>query len=218
MLGTKRAIVRIALSPNRLEALTDGVFAVVMTLLVLELSVPVITAGSVHAELPRRLLDMWPKFLSYAVTFLMLGFMWFHHHRQFSQIRRSDSVLVWINLLFLMCLSLLPFSTSVLGEYIEEQVAVFIYGSNVLVCMIIRYILWVYATGNYRLVNRDMDPLEVRRPRTMLPIGMVVFVIGMGFSFLSTILSICIFASIIMLFTVVSALHYRISVLRPSRQ
>ena len=138
----KRKVASIALSPHRLEALTDGVFAIVMTLLVLELSVPVIAEGSVHTELGKQLLDMWPKFLSYVVTFFMLGVMWFHHHRQFSQIKQSDSILVWANIVYLMFVAILPFSTSLIGEYIEERLPVFIYGGNFIACWICRYIIW----------------------------------------------------------------------------
>ena len=212
MHSSKRGALQITLPPNRIEALTDGVFAIVMTLLVLELSVPAIANNSVHADLGQRLFAMWPKFLSYAVTFLMLGFMWFHHHRQFSHIKRSDSVLVWTNMLFLMFVALLPFSTSMLGEYMKEQVAVLIYGGNFIACMIVRYILWSYATGNYRLVDNNVDPREVRRPKIMLPIAIVVFMIGMGVSFLNTIVAICIFAAFLLYAIVRSALEYRLCV------
>ena len=109
-----RGIARVTLSPHRLESLTDAVFAIVMTILVLELSVPAIAEGSAHAGLWSRLIDMWPKFLSYGVTFLMLGFMWIFHHRQFSHIRRLDNVFAWINIFALMFVALLPFSTSLL--------------------------------------------------------------------------------------------------------
>ena len=93
-----RRMPRINLSPHRIEALTDAVFAIVMTLLVLELSIPVIAEDSAHYELWLRLINMWPKFLSYGVTFLMLGFMWIFHHRRFSHIKRTDNVFSWINI------------------------------------------------------------------------------------------------------------------------
>ena len=115
MQTAKQVTIRTALSPNRIEALTDGVFAIVMTLLVLELSVPAIAGGSAEAELTTRLFEMWPKFVSYTVTFVMLGFMWSIHHYQFDRIKSADSVLVWLNIVFLMLISLLPFSTSLLG-------------------------------------------------------------------------------------------------------
>jgi uncharacterized membrane protein len=86
MMNAKPMVTRKALSPNRLEALTDGVFAIVMTILVLELGLPVITGELSNTELTIRLAAMWPKFLSFFVTFLMLGFMWSVHHYQFSNI------------------------------------------------------------------------------------------------------------------------------------
>ena len=211
-----RGIARVTLSPHRLEALTDAVFAIVMTLLVLELSVPVIAEGSAHAELWPRLINMWPKFLSYGVTFLMLGFMWIFHHRQFSHIKRSDNMFAWINIIALMFVALLPFSTSLLGEYIDEQVAVLIYGGNFIACTVARYISWLYATGNYRLVDRHIDPQEVKVPKIWLPMGGVCFLIGMGVSFLSTIASVCIFAALLILFSVRSTLTYRAGALRQS--
>ena len=211
-----RGIARVTLSPHRLEALTDAVFAIVMTILVLELSVPVITEGSAHAELWPRLINTWPKFLSYGLTFLMLGFMWIFHHRQFSHIKRTDNVFSWINIIALMFVALLPFSTSLLGEYIDEWVSVLIYGGNFLACTIARYIAWLYATGNYRLVDKDIDPREVKIPKMWLPMSIIVIFIGMGVSFLSTIASICIFAALLILSAVRSTLTYRVGALRQS--
>jgi uncharacterized membrane protein len=200
--------IRKALSPNRLEALTDGVFAIVMTILVLELGVPIVAGEPLHTELTGRLLAMWPQFLSYFVTFLLLGFMWSVHYYQFSNIRRSDSVLVWLNILFLMFMSLLPFSTSLLGQHIDEQVPILIYGGNFIACLVVRYFQWTYATKNYRLVDRDVALFELKQPRIMLPIGVGVFIIGMGLSFLSNIVSMCVFAAMIVFF-IIRTSHYR---------
>ena len=208
-----RGIARVTLSPHRLEALTDAVFAIVMTILVLELGVPVVAEDSAHPELWPRLINMWPKFMSYGVTFLMLGFMWIFHHRQFSHIKRSDNVFAWINIIALMFVALLPFSTSLLGEYIYEWVPVLIYGGNFLACTTTRYIAWLYATGNYRLVDRDIDPQEVKIPKLYLPISIVVILIGMGVSFLSTIASVCIFAALLIFSAVRSTLLYRVGAL-----
>ena len=209
MRSAKREMTIINLSPHRVEALTDGVFAIVMTILVLELSVPVITEGSVHVELGHRLLDIWPKFLSYVVTFLMLGLQWFHHHRQFHWITQSDSILVWINTVYLMFVALLPFSTSILGEYIEEPLAVIIYGGNFVACWILRYFLWSYSTGNYRLVDRNIDSREVSMPKIIYPIVILIFIIAVGIGFINTIISICIFASVLIFLIVSSVILYR---------
>jgi uncharacterized membrane protein len=200
----------LGLSPFRIEALTDGVFAIVMTLLVLELGVPVITGGGVHAELLHRLGEMWPEFVSYAVSFLMLGFMWTVHHYQFKSIKQSDGVLAWVNLLFLMFVSLLPFTTSLLGKYINEQLPVLLYGGNIVACMVLRLILWNYATKGYRLVDKDIPPAVIKRSKIMLPTGIVVFIIGMGVSFVSTVISVCLFAAIIVFFSIRSTYYNRI--------
>jgi uncharacterized membrane protein len=97
------------LSKNRIEALTDGIFAVVMTLLVLDISVPQIASshynvGSVAAEteLVKRLFDLWPKILGFGISFIILAIYWMAHHRQFHYIKHLDHTLVWINIIFLM--------------------------------------------------------------------------------------------------------------------
>jgi len=97
------------LSKNRIESLTDGIFAVVMTLLVLDISVPQIASshynvGSVAAEteLVKRLFDLWPKILGFGISFIILAIYWMAHHRQFNYIKHLDHTLVWINIIFLM--------------------------------------------------------------------------------------------------------------------
>jgi uncharacterized membrane protein len=212
MLNSKPSGIRKTLSPNRVEALTDGVFAIVMTILVLELGVPIMAGEPSHTELTGRLLAMWPQFLSYFVTFLLLGFMWSAHYYQFSTIRRSDSGLVWLNILFLMFMSLLPFSTSLLGQHIDKQVSILIYGGNFIACMLTRYFQWTYATKKYRLVDRDISPVQVKQPKTILLMGIGVCIIGIGLSFLSNLASIFVFAAILIFFIIRTTIYRRIRV------
>jgi uncharacterized membrane protein len=179
---------------NRLEALADGVFAIAMTLLVLELSVPLITGTSANAELTQRLLEMWPKFLAYVVSFLVLGVIWINHHLMFHHIKRSDSRLVWINILMLMFVALVPFSTSLLGEYMQTQAAIVAYGANILLCLVMGFALWTYATGRYRLVDSDIDPKLVRRTKFMFLVAALLFLLAMGVSFISPVASFGIYA------------------------
>ena len=137
-------------------------------------------------------------------------------NRQFSQIKQSDSILVWTNIIYLMFVAILPFSTSLVGEYIEERLPIFIYGGNFIVCWICRYIIWSYATGNYRLVDRNIDPLEVKTPKIIYPITIAVFMICIGISFLNTIASICIFALMLAFLIVSTAILYRLSAVQQS--
>ncbi len=147
--------------PRRLEALTDGVFAIVMTLLVLELSIPVISGTSVGTELSERLLAMWYKYLSYLVSFLMLGLWWLYHHGVFDNIKRTDGRLIWLNVFFLMFVSLIPFSTSLVAAYWREKTPVMIYGVNMMLCYVLMNIIALYATKK-RLIEKELDPVYAK--------------------------------------------------------
>ena len=121
-------------SLERLTALSDGLFAVAMTLLVLDLRVPVSTAGSVYSErgLGGALLKLGPSFAAYLLSFTMLGTFWLAQHTLLSIFGRCDRTLTWINLGFLFVVSLLPFSTVLLAHYVHLRLAVGVYWLNIL--------------------------------------------------------------------------------------
>src|SRR5262245_19664088 len=108
---------------RRVEALGDGIFAISMTLLVLELHVPALAATASGGELARELLHAWPKFAAYCGTFLILGVFWIGHHNQFHYIRRTDRSFLWINILFFLCVGFMPYCTALLGSFIWNRVA-----------------------------------------------------------------------------------------------
>lgn len=124
------------LSKKRVELLTDGIFAVVMTLLVLDISVPQISSqyaidsGAAGTELLNGLFNLWPKLFSFGISFITLAIYWLAHHRQFYYIKHVNRTLIWINFMFLMATCLLPFSASLLGEYSQQQISIFVFGAN----------------------------------------------------------------------------------------
>ena len=181
----KKSMSATVFTPNRLEALTDGVFAIVMTLLVLELSIPEIAQSSLDTELPRRLLELWPKLYSYVLSFLVLGILWTLHHRSFHSIKRSDNALVWLNIVFLMFVALIPFSTSLLGNYGTEQLSIVIYAINILLALAMRLIIWTYATGKYRLVDRDISPRWVKWNKLISIVFFPSLMLVIGVSFIN---------------------------------
>ena len=172
---------------NRIEALTDGVFAIVMTLLVLDISIPEIVRSSVQAELPGRLLELWPKFYSYALSFVVLGLFWISHRRVFHYIKRSNTGLLWINIIFLMFVTLIPFSTSLMGDYRMAQFTFMVYGINLFLIFAMMFILWTYATGKYRLVDSKIDPRIVKRRKLSIIIPSLIVVLTIGISFINVI-------------------------------
>jgi len=173
------------LAIHRIVALTDGVFAIVMTLLVLEISIPEIAQSALHTELPSRLLELWPKLLSYAISFTILGLFWYLHHITFHYIKRSDIGLIWLNILFLMFIALLPFSTALFGSYGTEQIALVVYAINIILVTIMRFIIWIYATRKYRLVDTNISPSLLKWDR-LVSFGFIfIFSLMIGVSFIN---------------------------------
>jgi uncharacterized membrane protein len=168
------------LGKNRIEALSDGVFAIVMTLLVLELHVPSLSPDAPNVEVLPALFDLWPKFATYGITFISLGVFWIGHHNMYHAIRRADRVLLWLNIFFFMFVSLLPFSTSVLNTFTQTQVAPLFFGANITIIGWILFFQWLYAssrdgmlatfvTSEYRaVVNFRMLTVPVATTLTML--------------------------------------------------
>ncbi|MCK9460306.1 MAG: TMEM175 family protein [Proteobacteria bacterium] len=139
------------LSKARLEALCDGIFAIVMTLLVLEIGVPKIAEISSADKLTERLLSMWPELVSYVVSFALLASFWFAHHFEFSFFARTDRRHVWINVLFMLLISLVPASTALFSEFYRYHVGVVVYAGNMAAAGMALLWNWRYATHGGRL-------------------------------------------------------------------
>jgi uncharacterized membrane protein len=130
---------------HRIEGLSDGVFAIAMTLLVLELRIPMDRVIHTEKELWEMFLDLKIELLTYFLSFMTLGIFWVGHSVQFQYIARSDRNLFWINIFLLMVVSLIPFTTSFLSRHIEFKLAIIIYWLNILLFGIIVYLHWDYV-------------------------------------------------------------------------
>ena len=140
-----------ALAPSewnkaRVEALSDAVFAIAMTLLVLEIKVPELDRHVDAATLWRAVRALWPVFFSFVITFLLTSMFWFWHHVSLHCMRRIDGVIVAINLVFLMFVSLAPFSTAMLGSFtLRQPVSLAFYFGNQLALGLMLNAYWIYA-------------------------------------------------------------------------
>src|SRR5947209_2408837 len=176
---------------SRIEALSDGVFAIAMTLLVLDLKVPLgIAAGS----LPESLIKLWPQFAAYCISFLVLAVYWIGHHNQFHWIRHSTITLLWINIFFLMSIAFLPFSASLLASYNQETSAVIVYGVNVIVSGIALYYHWAYASGKGKLISENISEKLAAITKYRILVGIAFYVITTLVAFYSTSVSLILFA------------------------
>jgi uncharacterized membrane protein len=151
----------VGLPPNRIEALADGIFAVAMTILVLELHVPDLGAGATDGRLLSALEGLAPKAFSFASGFVILGTLWIGHRYQFHYIRCSNRTILWINLVFLLTISFLPFVVALIGTYGEMRVACILYGSTLVAAMACLLVQWLYANGPSRRLVRRALPREV---------------------------------------------------------
>jgi uncharacterized membrane protein len=184
------------ISKSRIETLTDGVFAIVMTLLVLEIAVPPLSHSEAASELPKQLLELWPVILSYAMSFIILGFFWIYHHDQFHYIIRVNRILVWITVFYLMFIAFIPFSTALLGEYTDQQISVVIYGINIAIVAFWAYMQWWYATKDRNLVHSDLDPTFIKIMSRRSLVGPIIYLIAVALSYVSLEVSLVLYITI----------------------
>jgi uncharacterized membrane protein len=140
---------------ERITAFSDGVFAIAITLLVLNLHVPDLSHDTSSAALIAALLADLPNVQAYVMSFLVVGLFWTTHQRTFAFIRRYDTVLIWLNLLLLLCVCVLPFPTAIVGRFVGP-VPVMIYAANLALVSLLQLTIWWYATSQHRLVDPDL--------------------------------------------------------------
>jgi uncharacterized membrane protein len=167
-----------------MEAFSDGVFSIAITLLVLDLAVPQGTEENVLSTL----LHEWPIFLAYVVSFASIGATWLNHSAITEYLDRADSILLRLNLLVLFFVSLLPFPTHMLANVLHnenaERVAVTIYGLNLLAISAFTSVLWHYAVSEH-LVSQEKEDDDVRALTTKLNPGLVFYAVGIGIGLLA---------------------------------
>ena len=189
---------------GRIEAFSDGVFAIAITLLVIEIGVPHLGDEPEGTSLLGALFEQWPSYLGYVISFLVIGTVWANHHNRFRFIAHSDHVLLFLNTLFLMCVAFIPFPTALLAEYLREPeqrtTAVAVYSGTLAVTAIFFTVLWLYAAGNYRLVNRDLDPAALQAMTLRYVIGMLLYVGAFALVFVSVTLSLALIVVLALLF------------------
>jgi uncharacterized membrane protein len=189
---------------DRLLTLSDGVFAIALTLLVLDLHQPNVTHGLRHAVLAQ-----WPQYLSYALSFLIIGIIWAQHHLGYRYIRHTDHVFILLNILFLMWVAAVPFPTALLARYLENpserQTAIAIYTGLFLVGGLLVNLTWLYASHDRRLLDDAISPAKVRKlTQNYLP-GPILYFIAFVLAFVAPLASVILIV-LINLFYAVSPL------------
>ena len=176
------------ISRGRVEALSDGVFAIVVTLLVLEITVPHVAEHESMAELAQALRTLAPKFASWVISFVTVCVIWLNHHRLLAMVSRIDNALFWLNANLLLWTSFIPFPTALMGDYPANRLAVSFYG-GVMFLMALGFVLARWHLHRHPdLLQEDVDRTAFRTG-TMYSIvmGPVAYAIGAGLAWVSQI-------------------------------
>lgn len=182
-------------STGRIEAISDAVFGVAMTLLVLEIEVPEFHHQVTDHELARAFLGLMPKFLVYFLSFITGGIFWVGQSAQFKYIKNSDRNITWINLLFLLFVSVLPFSTAFLGDHISFRFSIFLYWLNIFLMGIMLYTNWEYA-NRHNFISEEMKDTVYRPIKRRIVWAQALYFGGALLCFVNTYLSIAIIIAV----------------------
>jgi len=188
---------------ERIGAFSDGVFAIAITLLVLELKVPEhAPPGGLVQVLP----DMLPKIIGHVISFAVLGLYWVAHHNMFMHIKRHDRILLWLNILFLLFVASMPFLAGLLAAYGDDQFAVIAYAMTLVLAGLVLDLIWAYATHERRLVDSGLDAHLVAVVHRRVLMAPVIYLLAIGVSFFSLVAAQLVFVLVILVYVVPSPL------------
>jgi uncharacterized membrane protein len=180
----------------RVEAFSDAVFAIAITLLVLVIDIPNGPDGSLWHDL----LDQWPSYAAYLVSFFVIGIIWINHHGIFEHITKVDYAVLYINLAVLASVAFLPFPTALLAEHLrtgtDEQVAAAVYNGSMALMGISSGVLWFYISRTPALHAASLTAEEISRTNRLALIGGPVYIVAIGLAFISPALTLAINAAV----------------------
>ena len=191
----------------RLEAFSDGVFAIAATLLILEIGV-----DSSRGDLGSQLAHIWPAYLAYATTFLIIGVIWLNHHHCVSLIGLVDRTFLFINLLLLLTISFMPFPTKLVAEYLQkpgERDAVIAYAVTMLTMAVVYNVWWRYARNSRRLIADGVSDRSLRAVDRAFNPGVPSYALVLGVAFVSPLASVLITLGIAVFYLPSAALFER---------
>jgi len=205
-LDKEKVAITVGESTTRLEAFSDGVFAIAITLLILEVKIPRHEDLIQHGGLYSYLIQLWPSYLSYILSFIVIGIYWSNHHWLFGFIKRTDHVLNMLHIIFLMAIAFFPFASAILGDFIASDeyrnaaVTAFCIGNFLPVPPILA--VYLYAVNNHRLVDARLSSGFIRTQAYKLLMGVVFTGVSIAVSFYYPMISMGMVVFIFLLFLI----------------
>lgn len=170
-------------SVERSQAFADGVFAIAITLLVLEIHVPPVPVDQISTQLLPALWKISPDVINYTSSALLIGMYWVGHHRVFAAIKRHDIVLLWLNIAFLVGIGFLPFPSALLGSYGPENEVIIIYAACLFICGFLLNSIWWYAQRQ-QMADRSFDRQHITHSNLLIMSAPLLFLLTTVISFL----------------------------------
>jgi uncharacterized membrane protein len=192
---------------SRIEAFSDAIFAVILTLLVLEIHVPELRGSNISAALAHSLIAMAPKFMAYGLSFVIICIWWVAHYQLFHVLTRSDRGLLWINSAFLLWLSFVPFPTALMGDYPREPIAVICYGAVTTLAGMSFCLMRYYAFYVARLVDERIDRQLLRSAMLRSLLNPALHGIAVCLAVVDTRISIALYIALPLMFFIPSSLE-----------
>ena len=179
---------------QRLEAFTDGVYAIVITLLILDIRIPEVQPASLGAALARML----PQILTYVLSFFVVALYWFSHHRVAQQVRQIDGTFVWLNMIWLLFVTVMPFPTALLGRYPLQPIPIAIYGGDLILTNVTGFVILLYMKSHPELCFTLVDSKLVRRQVPVYVVTNGVYALGIALAWYIPWISYCLYASMLL--------------------
>jgi uncharacterized membrane protein len=190
------------LEKNRLEAFSDGVFAIVITLMILEIKVPHVELSNLNQALVHTI----PEFLSFGLSFIIIGVYWVSHHNMLHFISKVDRNALWLNIFTLLTICIIPFPTALLGDYPNTITPVIFYGSTLAAVNFTGAMFWIYCTWNGKLSVPNLNPEFARRIAKLHLSPLIMYVAAILFSFVSVWISYLIYIIVPLFFIIPNSL------------
>jgi uncharacterized membrane protein len=181
------------MNKQRLEAFTDGVYAIVITLLILDIRIPDVKP----ADLGPALIAMLPQVFTYVLSFFVIGLYWFSHHRIAQQIKSIDGTFVWLNMIWLLFVTIMPFPTALLGRYPLAPIPIAIYGMDLILANLTGFIILAYMKDHPELCFTIVDTNVLRSQVPVYAITNGIYISAIAFGWFIPLLSYALYALVL---------------------
>jgi uncharacterized membrane protein len=178
------------INQDRVLNFSDGVFAFAATLLVLKIDLPTLTQTDLSSgRILQELINLWPQYFANIISFLIIGYYWLTHHAVFGLIKKYDQIIIWLNIIFLIFLSFLPFPVDLFGDFENSQVIIIFYSATLSLVGFILATVWLYASYKNKLIDPHMSRHQITYYSLRFLLAPIIFLLSIPLVFIDPLLT-----------------------------